>query len=121
MRYGGAGERSRWSGSDSWIRGSYTPRRTMAMSTSPCPASLSSWGGTCLIVPRGPHGSRRPRSRRSLRSALEPHLLSEDLLHHLVGAAADRAEARVAHGAPDLEVSVEHAERGLSDLEREAL
>ena len=62
-----------------------------------------------------PSAGARPPAR------LEPQLLPEDLLHDLVGAAADRAEAGVAHGARDLHVSVQHAERGLGDLERGAL
>ena len=45
------------------------------------------------------HG-RWPDEREG--ASLQPQLLPQDLLHHLVGAAADRAQAGVAHRSLDL-------------------
>ena len=45
-----------------------------------------------------------------------PQLLAEDLLHDLVGAAADRAQAGVPHGALDLVLL--HVAGAAVDLER---
>ena len=62
------------------------------------------------------------RSARGAEAArLEPQLLGEDLLHHLVGAAADRTEAGVAHGAPDLQIALKHPPSHLGHLEGRAL
>ena len=60
-----------------------------------CPRAPARGGHARLRAgPRGRH--RRRLSRRS-----EPQLLAQDLLHDLVGAAADGAEAGIADGALD--------------------
>src|SRR5690606_79142 len=53
---------------------------------------------------QAPRYQRAGRAQPFWRRRLEPHRLAEALLHDLVGAAADRAEAGVAEGAFDAEL-----------------
>src|ERR671914_54940 len=61
-------------------------------------------------------GVERAARKSTLRAKLEAELLGEDLLHPLVGAAADRAEAGVAHRTADLEIPARQPESLLRDL-----
>src|SRR5918999_840246 len=63
-------------------------------------------------------GVERAARKSTLRAKLEPELLGEDLLHPLGGAAADRAEAGVAHRTADLEIPARQPESLLRDFVR---
>src|SRR5919106_2289895 len=94
------------------------------------PASLCSFAliitmtrirGSSLWFRVSNQASSERRQNRHARWNLEPELLREDLLHDLVAAAADRAQAGVAHRAADLLVPVGDPEGQLRHLERGAL
>src|SRR4051812_22180871 len=61
-------------------------------------------------------GARSFTAPESFHAGLEPELPSEDLLHDLVGAAADRAQAQVARRA--LDAVLLHVARAAHDLDR---